>query len=131
VSLNLSGVLNVVRRHAANHQRIVEDAEAAYIDEEGNSIKGPVTRETVSLTWQPATGKDLDSLEGGDRTKEARKFWSLTKTELGDRIIIGTEIFTVRKNLYWETNNLNGKSFGFWEGLMVRSGENFNMDEDA
>lgn len=131
MSLNLSGVLQVVKRAASKHVRLVEDTESGYFNDEGIHFKGPQKRESVFLSWQPITGKELLSIEAGDRTKEARKFWSLTQTKLADKIVIGDEIFTVRANQYWEALNINGKSIGFWEGYMIRSGEKFNLDPDA
>jgi hypothetical protein len=131
MSYDLRGALRTVKRAASPHDRLVEDKEGEYIDDEGITRKGPITRETVLLSWQPATGKQLESLPEGDRTKETKHFWSMTPTALEDKIIIDGEIYTVRNQEYWEAFRINGKGTGYYEGNMVRSGEVQNIDEDA
>lgn len=58
--------------------------------------------EQVRVYTQPASGRVLESLPEGDRSREARVGWTLDSMGVNDRVLIGSSDFVVREVRDWE-----------------------------
>lgn len=127
--MNFKGILSTVKNFAVPTIVIRTEKPESEYDADGTAIAKVEVRGTVQLHYQPIEGKDLNSLAEGDRTKEPLRFWTLQKVGLDDKIVIDGFIYTIRGRKYWPCITLNGASVGYYEGMMIRSGEDKNIDD--